>query len=412
MSREWTDKVLAEVNLDELIAVTRSLQSYHSYSGQEQEVAEFMASWMEDNGFEAQLQEVEPNRSNALGFLRGSGDGPSLMFNGHTDVDPMPMDYQKDPWDCRIEDGRLVGHGIANMKGGVAAMMVAAAAIKRAGVPLKGDIIVAGVVGELQAGIGTQFVIESGIVPDMAIVPEPSELKVRTVHAGALELLIHTRGRSGWVGSNWMCKTVSAVEKMEKVIDGLNNLRFSFKGREDLPHLPRLVVGVIMGGVTEAYIVRSPGFVPDFCTIAIDIRIPPGMTFEETVADVQKMLDDLMSDDPDLEAEIELPPVTYQEPWRFMKKPVPALDTAKTEPVVQTVAARHKYVTGQDPHVGIEMPGSHAYTDAGHLSAAGTKAVIYGPTSNAWACSHVKLDWLLTCSRVHALAALDLCGDL
>jgi acetylornithine deacetylase/succinyl-diaminopimelate desuccinylase-like protein len=371
-----------------------------------------MTNWMSDNGFEAQLQEVEPNRSNALGFLRGSGEGPSLMFNGHTDVDPMPMHYQEDPWRCRIEDGRLIGHGISNMKAGVAAMTIAAAAIKRAGVPLKGDIIVAGVVGELQAGIGTHFLVESGIVPDMAIVPEPSELKVRTVHAGVLELLIHTRGKSGWVGGTWMYKTVSAVEKMYKVIDALNNLRFSFKRRDDLPHLPRLVVGAIRGGVTEEIVVSRPAFVPDYCSIAIDIRIPPGMTFEETVADVQKMLDDLMAEDPDLHAEIEGPPGTYRQPWYAMQFPMPPLETAPTERVVQTVAARHKDVTGEDPHVGIEMPGSHAGTDAGHLSAAGTKAVIYGPTSNAWACSHVELDRLLTCSRVHALAALDLCGDI
>jgi len=411
-SKEWTSKVLAEINLDELIALTKSLQAYHSFSGQEQEAAEFLANWMSDNGFETQLQEVEPNRSNALGFLRGSGQGPSLMLNGHLDVDPMPMHYQADPWKCRIEDGRLIGHGISNMKAGVAAMTMAAAAIKRSGVPLKGDIIVAGVVGELQSGIGTHFLVESGIVPDLAIVPEPSELKVRTVHAGTLKLLINTVGRSGWVGGTWMYKTVSAVEKMYKVIDALNNLEFSFKRRKDLPHLPRLNVGAILGGVTRNYTVTRPAYVPDFCTIAIDIRIPPGMTFEETVADVQNMLDELMAEDPDLDTELELPPAAYREPWCAQKYPMPPLETDVAEPVVEALIARHKFVTGQDPHVGIEMPGSHAGTDAGHLSAAGAKAVIYGPTSNAWGCSHVELDRLLTCSQVIALAALDLCADV
>lgn len=412
MHTEWEKKVLDEIELDELIEVLKNLQAFHSWSGEEQEAAEFMVSWMDDNGFETQLQEVEPKRSNALGFLRGSGEGPSLMFNGHLDIDPMPMDYKGDPWDCRIENGVMYGHGIANMKAGVTAMTIAAAAIKRAGVPLKGDIMVAGVVGELQAGVGTVHMLQSGIVPDVAVVPEPSELNVRTVHAGVLELLIHCRGKSGWVGATFMYKTVSAVEKMYKVIDGLNNLKFSFAGREDLPHLPRLVVGAIMGGITEEYAVHRPAFVPDFCTIAVDIRIPPGMTFDETVADIQKMLDDLLAEDPDMNTEIELPPAAYRHPWYAMQVAMPPLDTPHSEPIVQTVAARHKFVTGEEAHVGIEMPGSHAGTDAGHLSAAGTKALVYGPTSNAFFESQVVLDHLLTCCKVHALTALDMCGDI
>jgi acetylornithine deacetylase/succinyl-diaminopimelate desuccinylase-like protein len=412
MTTNWEDKVLAEINLDELIDLTKKLQSYRSFSGEEKEAAEFLTGWMEENGLEVQLQEVEPNRPNALGFLYGTGQGPSLMLNGHLDIDPIPMDYEHDPWDCHIEDGCLIGHGISNMKGGVAAMTMAAVAIRRAKVPLKGDIIVAGVVGELQAGVGTHFLVQSGIVPDLAIVPEPSELKVRTVHAGVNNILIHTRGKSGWVGGTWMYKTVSAVEKMYKVIDGLNGLKFSFNRREDLPHLPRLNVGAILGGITEQYMLTRPAFVPDYCTIAVDIRIPPGMSHEEGIKDIQHMLDVLMAEDPDLKAEIELPPAAYRQPWYAMKVPMHPLDTPHTEPVVKRVAARHEFVTGEKPHIGVEMPGSHAGTDAGHLAAAGTKALIYGPTSNAFFQSQVILDNLITCSRVIALAALDLCGDI
>jgi len=412
MSNEWEEKVLAEIELDELINLLKKLQAFRSWSGEEKEAAEFFAGWLDENGFEAELQEVEPNRPNAFGILRGSGEGPSLMFNGHLDIDPLPMDYKTDPWDCRIEDGIMYGHGIANMKAGVTAMTIAAAAIKRAGVPLKGDIMVAGVVGELQSGVGTYHLVESGIVPDLAVVPEPSELKVRTVHAGILKILIHTRGKSGWVGGTWMYKTVSAVEKMYQIIHALNNLEFSFKRREDLPHLPRLNIWGIRGGVTKEYFVHRPAYVPDYCTITVDIRIPPGMTFEETFADVQKMLDDLAADDPDLKAEIEMPPSTYRMPWAAQKYPFPPLETSQSEPIVKTVAARHKFVTGEDPHIGIEMPGSHAGTDAGHLSAAGTKALIYGPTSNKFFESQVILDNLLTCCKVHALTALDMCGDI
>jgi acetylornithine deacetylase/succinyl-diaminopimelate desuccinylase-like protein len=136
------------------------------------------------------------------------------------------------------------------------------------------------------------------------------------------------------------------------------------------------------------------------------------MTFEQAADDIQSLLDQLMAEDSDFRAELELPPASYQEPWRAQKVPMPALETDPSEPIVRTVASRHEYVTGQEPHVGIEMPGSHAGTDAGHLSAAGTKAVIYGPTSNAFAQSQVELDRLLICSKVLALTALDMCGDV
>jgi acetylornithine deacetylase len=412
MATTWEERVLAQIRLDELIDLLRRLQSFRSFSGEEKPVIEHLAAWLAENGFEVQLQDVEPDRPNVIGYLRGSGQGKSLMFNGHLDIDPIPMDYKYDPWNCRIENGIMYGHGISNMKGGVTAMTIAAAALKRAGVPLKGDVMVAGVVGELQAGVGTYHLVQSGIVPDMAIVPEPSELKVRTVHAGVLNILIHVRGKSGWVGSTWDYHTVNAIEKMTRIVQGLSQLRFSFTPRPDLPHLPRLNVGGILGGITQDYRVNRPAFVPDYCTIAVDIRIPPGMRFEAAQADVQRLLDELHAQDPDLHAELEMPPAAYRKPWYAMQVPMQPLETSHDEPVVQAVARRHKTVTGQDPHIGIEMPGSHAGTDAGHLAAGGAKALIYGPTSNAFFESQVILDNLLTCSRVHALAALDLCGDV
>jgi acetylornithine deacetylase/succinyl-diaminopimelate desuccinylase-like protein len=405
----WTERVLAEIDLNELIDLTKKLQSFRSFSGEEQEVAEFMADWMAKNGFEVQLQEVEPNRPNALGFLHSAEDGPSLMFNGHLDVDPIPMEYER-PWDCHIENDRLIGHGIANMKAGVAAMTLAAAAIRRAEVPLKGDIIVAGVVGELQAGVGTHFLVQSGIVADMAVVPEPTELRVCTVHAGVNNILIHVRGESGWAGSTMMYKSVNAIEKMYKVIDGLSNLDFSIRRREDLPHLPRLNLGAILGGFTEEYKINRPAFVPDCCTIAVDIRIPPSMTHEEAIKDIQGLLDRLMEEDPDLKAEIELPPGAYRKPWQAMKIPMPPLDTPHSEPIVQSVAAQHEYITGEKPHLDIEIPDAYQGTDAGHLAAAGTKALVYGPTDNVH--DGVILDHLLKCSQVLALTALEICGGV
>lgn len=169
----WREAVLAQIDRDELVELTRQLAAFRSFSGEERALAEWVAAWLAREGFDAALPEAEPGRPNAVGILHGEGAGPSLMFNGHLDIDPVRADYPGDPWACYVENGRLYGHGIQNMKAGVAAMLGAAAAVRRAGVPLRGRLIVAGVVGELQGGVGTVALLDAGLVPTTPSCPSP-----------------------------------------------------------------------------------------------------------------------------------------------------------------------------------------------------------------------------------------------
>ncbi len=95
------------------------------------------------------------------------------MFNGHLDIDPLAMNWKHDPWQPTVEGDRLYGAGVMNMKGGDAAMVMAAEAIRTSGLDLPGDVVVALVVGELQGGVGTVHLLETGLRTDAAIVPEP-----------------------------------------------------------------------------------------------------------------------------------------------------------------------------------------------------------------------------------------------
>ena len=186
------EKILARINEEETVKLAMGMARFQSYSGEEKGVAEYLAGEMEQMGYEVELQEVEKDRPNVIGYVRGEGGGPSFMFNGHTDIDPAPMDIKGDPWDVRVEGRRLYGHGLNNMKGGDTAMIIAGAALKRAEIPMKGDLVVAAVVGELQGGVGTVDLIQRGIVADYGIVPEPTMLHIRTIHAGVSQFLIHT----------------------------------------------------------------------------------------------------------------------------------------------------------------------------------------------------------------------------
>ena len=133
------------------------------------------------------MQEVEPDRFQTVAILRGSGGGKSLMLNGHIDIDPLAMGWKRDPWTPSIEGDLIFGAGIRNMKSGVSSLVTAAEAIRKSGVSLKGDLVLACVVGELQGGVGTTYLCQNGPLTDMAVVPEPFGAdNILTVHAGVL----------------------------------------------------------------------------------------------------------------------------------------------------------------------------------------------------------------------------------
>ena len=116
----------------------------------ESAVAGFIERWAHDNGLEAIVQETVPGRPNVVVIARGSGGGQSLMLNGHTDV--VGVSGMLDPFAPRIENGRMYGRGAYDMKGGVAAGLIAA---KRArALQLRGDVCVSCVADEEVASFG------------------------------------------------------------------------------------------------------------------------------------------------------------------------------------------------------------------------------------------------------------------
>jgi acetylornithine deacetylase len=403
------ERVRACIDDDELIGLASELVPFQSWSDHERDCAVWLGEYMDRNGLEVELVDAEPGRPNVVGRVRGDGSGASLMFNGHLDVDPIPAGYQHDPWHPQIRDGKLFGHGLWNMKAGVASMVHAAIALKRSGIPLRGDLVVAGVVGELQCGVGTRALIEHGIITDVALVPEPSNMNVRTIHSGVLPVLIRVAGVSGWLGSLHKYKTVNAVDKMADVIRGLRNLHFSHPSHPETPVLPRFVVGTVIGGLGEDLNLRRPSYVPDTCYITVEVRMPPDMLPDEALEEIEDVLVQLRRQDPDLNVTLMGPPGTYREPWRAGKFFMPGIDLPKDHPLTTLVVRNYREVLGSDPvKVGAEDPGSCAGTDCGHLTAAGVKSLVLGPSGNFWGESYVELEKLSAHARIFASCAVDI----
>ena len=131
--------------------------------GQEKPGAEFLARELERRGFPAQLTEISPGRANVTARLRGSGDAPALLLNGHIDVvPPGEIPWKHPPFDARIEEGRLYGRGSADMKSGLAAMLLTMEVLAK-GRKLRGDVIFSAVADEETEATGSVRIVADGM---------------------------------------------------------------------------------------------------------------------------------------------------------------------------------------------------------------------------------------------------------
>src|SRR5215212_5172752 len=137
------EAVLEQVDHNRIVELARNLANVVSITGEEEEVAKYLGSELERLGMQVEYQYVEDGRPNVVGSLKGSGGGATLMFNAH-------MDHFDNPQETVVEDDRIYGRGLVNMKAAFPCYIEAVAALQKAGAKLKGDLIVAGVVGEIE----------------------------------------------------------------------------------------------------------------------------------------------------------------------------------------------------------------------------------------------------------------------
>src|SRR5919108_4139614 len=259
-------RVLAEIDATDLIDLASALVRIPSFKTEETPVARFLADFFRPRGYQVDLQEIEPGRFQTIATLKGSGGGTSLMLNGHIDINALTRRWKRDPWTPSLEGDRLYGHGVQNMKGGLASIVMAAEAIRPSGVRLAGDLVIACVAGETQGGRGTHYLMERGFRTDAAVVAGPFGAdNLVTVHSGIVHLAIHTYGVTGHIGR--LEGTVNAVYTMTRVIEALQHVKFRHTPRPDLPAFPRLNVGSILGGRGTDYVLVEAPYVPDLCTI-------------------------------------------------------------------------------------------------------------------------------------------------
>ncbi len=410
------NKVLRSYDNIVALDLARKMIEIPSVTGDETELAKEVATFMEERGFDdVVLQEVRPGKFQTIGYVRGTGDGLSMMLCGHLDIFPPPADMI-DPYRAVVDDNRIYGGGVADMKAGTAAAVMAADAVLQSGLDFKGDIIVALVMEEEIGGVGITHLLNSGITADMGIVPESTNLEISTMGAGIAQFTISTIGKTAHVSNKE--QGIDAISKMVKVVEALADIKFTHKPDSRVPKLPRHVASTLIGGRGRNYDLRGAQNLSDFCTLLVDVRFWKSQTPDTIRSDLIKVLDDLATEDNEFKYELNGVPNPFGN-RAINRNPK---DFPRNSSIVKIVQDNHRYVTGE-PALFKSNTKTAGNDDGVHMIEAGIPTVTYGPgpgkkdldiystlpLQSRW----IDLDTYHTCGKVMAISSLEValsCG--
>ena len=377
--------------MDELEQLLSDLVSINSInpdlvpgSPGEQEIAHYIADWLKLAGLEVELIESVSGRPNVVGIARGTGGGKTLLLNGHMDtVGVAGMTAGHEP---RIDGGRLYGRGAYDMKGGVAACMLATAEAKKRG--LRGDVIFTGVIDEEYASVGTMD-LANRFHADGAIVAEFTELQLITAHRGFVWLEVETIGKAAHGSRPDL--GVDAIVKMGKVLAGIENLDQSLRADPTHPLLGSgsLHASLIQGG-------QELSSYPERCLLSIERRTLPGEMPEAVEAEILEIVENLQRSDSAFHAIVRR---------GIDRSP---LETREDADIVQALQAASVKVLNRPAQIA----GVQFWTDAAVLSAAGIPSVLFGPAGSG---AHAVVEWVdlasvKTCAEIYLTTAINFCG--
>src|ERR1044071_8431561 len=333
-----TAKALSRIDQDVVTKLAVDLVSIPSPTGSERELATFLADYMAAGGLEVSLQEVGPNRANAVGILRGEGEGPRLMFNGHLDTSITGIE---------AEDYPMTGpHGAAS---------------RAKGFVKDGHVLGCGAYNG--GGVGTRHLLSRGNITDYALVPEPTHMGVLRSRLGLLFIKLTTRG--DMVRACFADKGRTAMAKMFDVLSALErdfNPRIARYTRvqEDSVYTPGFSIGAIEAGWPY-----KPWASPAVCCAYVDFRMPLGHTVLGAERELRGFLDELPARDPDLKVEMEI----------FLSK---ASNTTPADSHVYTSCRQH-FESLIGPYERCTHPLASYSDDSCIMREQAMEAVVFGP---------------------------------
>jgi acetylornithine deacetylase len=404
-------ELLSRLDRRRLLETASDLVEIPSPTGHEQQMAEYLRDLFAELGLHVTWQEVEEGRPNVVGVLRGLGRGRSLMFNGHMDTS-----YSgREPWlrapgfkpEAQTGGGRITGLGIANMKGALACYVEVVRALQDAKIRLRGDVVIAAVVGEIEKtqwgedfrgrqyrgyAAGSSYLVRHGGIADCCILGEPTEGRIVLGHYGALWARISTRGPFVHTAFSEGRLAENAIVRLREVLDAVLEWIPSWEKRAEYRGVNGVVnVGAVRGGFPWR-LSRTPGRADLF----LDVRVPPTMEMTEGRSAVMELAGVLERRFPEYGVDAEVY-VT-----------APGAEIAEDDPLVAAIDEAHRTVHGEVPERGVVR----WFSDASVLTRYGVATVNYGASSALPGSEgeSVEVRELVDTAGVYALAAAAVCG--
>ncbi len=260
-------------------------------------VAEALAAFGGNTGATVTLQEVEPGKPNCL-LSYAFGPGKTLVFNTHMDVNnPSGQQWAFDPFVPFERDGRAYGLGACDAKGSLAAMLCAIEALVRNPAGLSGTLLLTAVMGEEAGGLGSLFLAENGLKADAAVVGEPTELAVCTVHKGTYMRRLTFHGRA--VHSARSREGINAIDHAAAFIRLYNGLNVALEAA------PHPILGPANASVTVIGGGTRQNTIPERCEMIIDRRLLPGETHAKADGELAALLTALKAEIPQADVSAE-----------------------------------------------------------------------------------------------------------
>jgi acetylornithine deacetylase len=412
-------KVIAQIDMleQDLIDLTRALVAFPSLHGQEKAAQEYYADRLAGLGgivdiWEPQVEKLKKHpafissREDFSGSpvqvtrFPGTGGGRSLLLCGHMDVVP-PGDgvWTMDPWQGDYREGRIYGRGSADMKGGLAASLIALQALKESGIRLQGDVLAATTVDEECGSTGVLAIIERGYRADAGLIPEPTGLELNTASTGSIWFKIRVKGMAAHAGMAY--RGVSSIDKAIIVIQALARLQEERRIRlmhplyADLPVPFCLNVNTIRAGTW-------PAVVPPEAILEGRMGVSPDESIEEARQDLEEALARCAAGDRWLQ---EHPPLVEYMPCRWNSGSV-----SEAHPFSQIL----KRTVEDICHKPAKISGMGPCSDSGTLIRfADIPTINFGPCSMAMAHQtdeYVDIGSLLATAKVMALTMMEWCG--
>jgi acetylornithine deacetylase/succinyl-diaminopimelate desuccinylase family protein len=399
-----------------LIACRTDSQSEDNpeFASEARRCQDLVAGRLESLGMRIERWDEPPRYPVVVGTLDGTGGGRSIAINGHIDVVPVgdTSAWRFDPWAGQIADGRLWGRGACDMKGGVAAGILAVQAVRAAGCDLRGDVHVHIVADEEVVGMSTRRIVERMSPVDAVINAEPTSLRMMPVEGGLVHFRMEIDGRESHAGNRYKSVHagglageggVNAIEKAIRIVTALQELEREWAAYRNHPMLPpgfnTILPGIMAGGPGGGHdgqlnLIANPGTTPNYCSVEFNVWYLPQETLEDIQDEIETFVRGVCALDPWLK---DHPP---RFSWKLRNIWFPPVDTPPDHPFLGTVSDAMRAV-GFEPRI-------EAFTAASELAwyaDQGMNGTIFGPGSIAQAHSpneFVEVEELITACKVMA----------